>query len=69
MSKAHVEDGQTSIDDELDNYIQTHQVKPVVASTDNSIDLFGGSTPQKKKSLLHRLLTRFLNLFSPKLVN
>lgn len=62
MSKNHVADGTSSIDDELDNYILTHQVKPVVPSTDSGIDLFGGGPDQKKKSFLERLLIKLRQL-------
>lgn len=55
MSKNHVQQNQDDLDAELDQFLATKKVTPVVSSASEGINLFG-STPEKKKNLLQRLL-------------
>lgn len=60
MSKNHVADNQDDLDAALDQFMASKKTNPIIKdSGDSGIDLF--SSPQKKKSLLQRLLT-FLHL-------
>lgn len=55
MSKTHVADSQDDIDAQLDEYIKSKKVRPVVTAADSGIDLFGSGS-EKKKSFLQRLM-------------
>ncbi|HEY4194065.1 MAG TPA: hypothetical protein VGM63_00905 [Mucilaginibacter sp.] len=53
MSKTHITEND-DLDAQLDQYMATKKIKPVVTSAGDGIDLFGST--EKKKPLLQRLL-------------
>lgn len=63
MSKTHGSVDQDDLDAQLDQFIATRKVKPVVASSpQEGIDLFGSGSPQKKKSIRQHLMSLFNRL-------
>lgn len=60
MSKTHESDN-IDLDNALDAFIANKKVQPVVSSSGDGVDVFG-STPEKKKSFLQRIMGLFSNL-------
>lgn len=58
MSKTHVTENQDDLDAQLDQFIKTKKIQPVVQHASEPIDLFGNGA-EKKKTILERLLNLF----------
>lgn len=57
MSKTHDTDN-TDLDSALDAFLAQKKVQPVVSSSGDGVDIFG-STAEKKKSFLQRIMGLF----------